>query len=112
MRKAVEESYKSFNSLKFHFGTDVSRYERGVFAYLGGAQKFVLPTTTRYETIKVANNEKIDVDLSLTNNEEKIFQGNLIELIMIFREFTMTIYDGILNDQKIMIHFPILILIK
>ena len=101
MRKIIEESYKSFNSLKFHFGTDVSRYERGVFAYLGGAQKFVLPTTTRYETIKVANNEKIDVDLSLTNNEEKIFQGNLIEFIMIFREFTMTIYDGILNDQKI-----------
>ena len=101
MRKTIEESYKSFNSLKFHFGTDVSRYERGVFAYLGGAQKFVLPTTTRYETIKVANNEKIDVDLSLTNNEEKIFQGNLIELIMTFREFTMTIYDGILNDQRI-----------
>ena len=101
MRKIIEESHKSFNSLKFHFGTDVSRYERGVFAYLGGAQKFVLPTTTRYETIKVANNEKIDVDLSLTNNEEKIFQGNLIELIMIFREFTMIIYDGILNDQKI-----------
>ena len=101
MKKAIEECYKSFNSLKFHFGTDVSRYERGVFAYLGGAQKFVLPTTTRFETIKVANNEKIDIDLSLTNNEEKIFQGNLIELILIFREFTMTIYDGILNDQKI-----------
>ena len=101
MRKTIEESYKSFNSLKFHFGTDISRYERGVFAYLGGSQKFVLPTTTRYESIKVSNNEKIDIDLSLTNNEEKIFQGNLIELIMIFREFTMIIYDGILNDQKI-----------
>ena len=101
MRKIIDESYKSFNSLKFHFGVDVSRYERGVYSYLGGAQKFVLPTTTRYETIKVANNEKIDIDLSLTNNEEKVFQGNLIELIMIFREFTMTIYDGILNDQKI-----------
>ena len=101
MRKAVEESYKSFNSLKFHFGTGVSRYERGVLAYLAGTQKFVLPTTTRYETIKVSNTEKIEIDLSLTNNEEKIFQGNLIELIMIFREFTMTIYDGILNDQKI-----------
>ena len=101
MHKVIEESYKSFNLLKFHFGTDVSRYERGVFAYLGGSQKFVLPTTTRFETIKVSNTEKIEIDLSLTNNEEKIFQGNLIELIMIFREFTMTIYDGILNDQKI-----------
>ena len=69
MRKAVEESYKSFNSLKFHFGTGVSRYERGVLAYLAGTQKFVLPTTTRYETIKVSNTEKIEIDLSLTNNE-------------------------------------------
>ena len=101
MRKVIEDCYKSFNTLKFHFGTDVSRYERGVFAYLGGSQKFVLPTTTRFEAIKVSNTEKIDIDLSLTNNEEKIFQGNLIELIMIFREFTMTIYDGILNDQRI-----------
>ena len=101
MQKIIEVTYKSFNSLKFHFGIDISRYERGVYAYMVGSQKFILPTTPSYESIKVANNEKIDIDLSLTNNEEKIFQGNLIELIQIFKEYTMTIYDGILNDQKI-----------
>ena len=101
MRIIIEEAFKSFNSLKFHFGVDISRYERGVYSFLVGSQKFVLPTTPSYETIKVSQNETIKVDLSLTNNEEKIFQGNLLELILIFREFTMTIYDGILNDQKI-----------
>ena len=60
-----------------------------------------LPTTPSYETIKVSPSEKINLDLSLTNNEEKIFQGTLIELILNFREFTMTIYEGILNDQRI-----------
>ena len=101
MRKIIEDAFKSFNSLKFHFGVDVSRYERGLYSFLVGSQKFILPTTPSYETIKVSPTEKIDVDLSLTNNEEKIYQGNLIELILTFREFTMTIYDGILNDQKI-----------
>jgi hypothetical protein len=101
MRIIIEEAFKSFNSLKFHFGVDISRYERGVYSFLVGSQKFILPTTPSYETIKVSQNETIKVDLSLTNNEEKIFQGNLLELILIFREFTMTIYDGILNDQKI-----------
>ena len=101
MRKIIDDAFKSFNSLKFHFGVDVSRYERGVYSFLVGSQKFILPTTPSYETIKVSPSEKIDVDLSLTNNEEKIFQGNLIELILTFREFTMTIYDGILNDQRI-----------
>ena len=101
MRRIIEDAFKSFNSLKFHFGVDVSRYERGVYSFLVGSQKFILPTTPSYESIKVSSSEKIDIDLSLTNNEEKIFQGNLIELILIFREFTMTIYDGILNDQKI-----------
>ena len=101
MKKVIEDACKSFNSLKFHFGVDVSRYERGVFSFLVGSQKFILPTTPSYEAIKVSSNEKIEIDLSLTNNEEKIFQGSLIELIKIFKEFTMTIYDGILNDQKI-----------
>ena len=101
MRTIIEEAFKSFNALKFHFGVDISRYERGVYSFLVGSQKFILPTTPSYETIKVSQNETIKVDLSLTNNEEKIFQGNLLELILIFREFTMTIYDGILNDQKI-----------
>ena len=101
MRKIIEDAFRSFNSLKFHFGVDVSRYERGVYSFLVGSQKFILPTTPSYESIKVSPSDKIDVDLSLTNNEEKIFQGNLIELILIFREFTMTIYDGILNDQRI-----------
>lgn len=101
MKKIIEEAYKSFNSLKFHFGVDISRYERGVYSFLVGSQKFILPTTPSYETIKVSSNAKIDIDLSLTNNEEKIFQGNLIELIKIFGEYTMIIYDGILNDQKI-----------
>ena len=101
MKKVIEDACKSFNSLKFHFGVDVSTYERGVFSFLVGSQKFILPTTPSYEAIKVSSNEKIEIDLSLTNNEEKIFQGSLIELIKIFKEFTMTIYDGILNDQKI-----------
>ena len=101
MKKIIEDAFKSFNSLKFHFGVDVSRYERGVYSFLVGSQKFILPTTPSIETIKVSSNKKIDIDLSLTNNEEKVFQGNLIELILIFREFTMTIYDGILNDQRI-----------
>ena len=103
IRKIIEDSFKSFNSLKFHFGVDVSRYERGVYSFLVGSQKFVLPTTPSYEKINVSSSQKIsiDVDLSLANNEEKIFQGSLIELILIFREFTMTIFDGILNDQRI-----------
>ena len=103
MREIIEDSFKSFNSLKFHFGVDVSRYERGVYSFLVGSQKFILPTTPSYERINVSSHEKItiDVDLSLTNNEEKVFQGSLIELILTFREFTMTIYDGILNDQRI-----------
>ena len=101
MKKIIEEAFKSFNSLKFQFGVNVSRYERGVFSYLIGSQKFILPTTPSFESIKVSPSEKIDIDLSLTNNEEKVFQGSLIELILIFRENTMVIYDGILNDQRI-----------
>ena len=101
MRKTIEDAYKSFNLLKFHFGVNISRYERGVYSFLVGSQKFILPTTPSYESIKVSPTESIKIDLSLSNNEEKIFQGNLLELISIFKEFTMTIYDGILNDQKI-----------
>ena len=101
IRRIIKDAFNSFNSLKFHFGVNVSRYERGVYSYLVGSQKFILPTTPSYESIKVSDKKRIDIDLSLTNNEEKIFQGSLIELIKIFKDFTMTIYDGILNDQRI-----------
>ena len=71
MRKIIEDAFKSFNSLKFHFGVDVSRYERGVYSFLVRSQKFILPTTPSYETIKVSPSEKIDIDLSLKKKFSK-----------------------------------------
>jgi len=79
---------------------NLSRFERIVYAYLNGNNYFTLPTTTNTENINISN-DIITVDLSLSDNEEKIFPGSVIELIKIFKEYTMTIYDGILNDQKI-----------
>ena len=101
MKKIIEQTYKSFNSLKFNFGINLSRFERIVYAYLNGNNYFTLPTTTNTENITLTSNDIIKVDLSLSDNEEKIFPGSVIELIKIFKEYTMTIYDGILNDQKI-----------
>ena len=100
MKNVIEQTYKSFNSLKFNFGINLSRFERIVYAYLNGNNYFTLPTTTNTENINISN-DIITVDLSLSDNEEKIFPGSVIELIKIFKEYTMTIYDGILNDQKI-----------
>ena len=100
MKNVIEKTYKSFNSLKFNFGINLSRFERIVYAYLNGNNYFTLPTTTNTENINISN-DIITVDLSLSDNEEKIFPGSVIELIKIFKEYTMTIYDGILNDQKI-----------
>ena len=101
MKNVIEKTYKSFNSLKFNFGINLSRFERIVYAYLNGNNYFTLPTTTITENINIESTDTIKVDLSLSDNEEKIFPGSVIELIRIFKEYTMTIYDGILNDQKI-----------
>ena len=61
MRRIIRDAFNSFNSLKFHFGVNVSRYERGVYSYLVGSQKFILPTTPSYESIKVSDKKRIDI---------------------------------------------------
>ena len=46
MRKVITDVFNAFNSLKFKFGTDLSRYERGIYSYLNANNYFTLPTTT------------------------------------------------------------------
>ena len=101
MREDIRKTLEAFNNLKFNFGMNLSRFERIVYAYLNGNNYFTLPTTTNEDTLNIDTNGIIKIDLRLSDNEEKIFPGSIIELIKIFGEFTMTIYDGILNDQKI-----------
>ena len=100
MRIEIEKIYNNFNSLKFNFGINKTRFERIVHAYLKGNNYFTLPNINE-EKIIISENEIIKIDMNLSDNEEKIFQGSIIELIKIFKESVMTIYDGILNDQKI-----------
>ena len=102
MKKVIESTYNAFNSLKYNFGRELSRYERGIHSFMNCSTYFTLPTTPKKEDINVTANEKISIDLSLSNNEEKIFESSLIELIGTFKEYTMTIYDAIINDKKIL----------
>jgi len=101
IRKVITDVFNAFNSLKFKFGTDLSRYERGIYSYLNASNYFTLPTTTNFENISINIQDSVSVELNLADNEEKIFNGSVLELIKIFKEYTMTIYDGILNDVKI-----------
>ena len=101
MREDIRKTLEAFNNLKFNFGMNLSRFERIVYAYLNGNNYFTLPTTTNEDTLNIDTNGIIKIDLRLSDNEEKIFPGSIIELIKIFGEYIMTIYDGILNDQKI-----------
>lgn len=103
MRKTIEITYKAFNALKYNFGVFLSRYERSVFSYINSDPYFTLPTTPKKEDIYIPmTTDKISVDLSLAQNEEAIFPGSVIELVSIFKEYTMTIYDALLNDMRIL----------
>ena len=106
MKKAIEYTYNAFNALKYSFGVSLSRYERSVYSFINSDVTFTLPTTPKKEDIYISTslspNNTISIDLSLSANEENIFNGSVIELISIFKEYTMTIYDAILNDMKIL----------
>ena len=106
MKKAIEYTYNAFNALKYSFGVSLSRYERAVYSFINSDVTFTLPTTPKKEDIYISTslspNNTISIDLSLSANEENIFNGSVIELISIFKEYTMTIYDAILNDMKIL----------
>lgn len=47
-------------------------------------------------------NNTLNLNTEIAENEEKIFSGSLIDLIMTFKESTMLIYEAILTDKKIM----------
>ena len=106
MLKVIENTYNAFNNLKYQFGVNVSRYERGLFSFINNNIVFTLPTTPKTEDIFIKDpfegSSKITIDLSLSINEEKIFPSNLIEFILTFKEKTMIIYDAILKDMKIL----------
>ena len=96
MRNEIEKIYNNFNSLKFNFGINKNRFERIVHAYLKGNNYFTLPNINE-EKIILSENEIIKIDMNLSDNEEKIFQGSIIELIKIFKGSKNNIFRRTFN---------------
>lgn len=100
VRKVIESSFKSVNSIpSVYYGVGLTFYEREVNAFLQSNTYFI--SAEKFYEIDVGN-QKLKLDISLPNYEEKIFPGNLTELIRTFKENTMIIYDAILSDKKIL----------
>jgi len=50
----------------------------------------------------IIGNQKAIVNPILSENQEQLFSDNIEQLISVFKESTMIIYDALLNDKKIM----------
>jgi hypothetical protein len=74
--------------------------ERRINSYLNVNTTF---NTSEGKPLHVAiGKTNIKINPAISSNEEKIFPSRIIELITTFKEGTMTIYDALISDKKIL----------
>lgn len=120
--KTIDLLYKSVNSIaSSKFGLDINPYEGYLNYHLLNSTYFSLPChmkksnkdTNKLQDTNLPNLDpnpfeieigvqKLNLEIKVANYREKIFPGNLIELIKTFKDNTMIIYDAILSDKKIL----------
>jgi hypothetical protein len=78
----------------------LSASERKINSYLKVNTRFNINDGKLYET--VINKTNIKINPIVSSNQEKVFPSKIADLIKTFKESTMTIYDALISDKKIL----------